>query len=440
MRDLVGPVAVKERISSLDVLRGVAVCGILLMNITMMGLIGEVSRPPLPAILDIDWIAYTIQDLIFAGSMRGLFTLLFGAGMLIMLRRADSPNGDASMQAYFTRCFALMLLGVANFTLFLWPGEILFNYGVAGLALVLFRKAKTRVLLAAAAAILILMSVALGSPGIDRAESLRGVPAAAAAKEAGKTLTKAQEGSLAMQESMNEVLNPTAEKIEKERAQRTSLPGVLVWSTKLWVDFNFGNQAIIFLGESLGFMLIGMALFQRGILSGEKSLRFYVLLAVGGYSLGFLVRGAFLSAEWSTGFLPNPDQMLWRGFIYELGRLPTTIGLLGLVMVVLMTGALGRLAVPIQAIGRMALTNYVGQSLITAIIFYAFGLVGKFGFAQLMGIAALIWIFQAIFSVFWLKRYEMGPLEWMLRMLTYGEVTPLQRVQPSITSPELSIR
>ncbi|CAN5221565.1 DUF418 domain-containing protein [soil metagenome] len=427
-----GPVAVRERVGSLDVLRGVAVCGILLMNIPLMGMIGDLDRPPLPAVPNLDWIAYSIQDTVFAGSMRGLFTLLFGAGMLIMLRRADDPEGGESIQAYITRCFALMLLGVANFALFLWPGEILFNYGVVGLGLILFRKAKTRVLLtAAAAAVLVLMTVALATPSIDRAETLRGVPAAEAAKAAGKTLTKEQEASLGMQARIKENLNPPAAKVEKERVQRTSFPGVVAWSTKFWVDFNFGDLAVAFLGESLGFMLIGMALFRSGVLSGAKSLRFYALLAVCGYALGFAVRGSFLFAEWTTGFMPNPEQMVWRGWIYELGRLPTTLGLLGLIMVLFKTGALGKLAGAIQAIGRMALTNYVGQSVITAIIFYAFGLVGKFGFAQLMGIAALIWIFQGLFSVLWLKRYEMGPLEWGLRMLTYGQITPLPRVQPS---------
>ena len=85
------PVAVKERFGSMDVLRGVAVCGILLMNIPFMGMLGDSGRPPLPAAPNLDWIAFTIQDVVFSGSMRGMFTLLFGAGMLIMLRRADEP-------------------------------------------------------------------------------------------------------------------------------------------------------------------------------------------------------------------------------------------------------------------------------------------------------------------------------------------------------------
>ncbi|CAN5244497.1 DUF418 domain-containing protein [soil metagenome] len=428
MTVIAAPVAVKERFGSMDVLRGVAVCGILLMNIPLMGMMSDLTRPPLPATANIDWIAYTIQDVFFAGSMRGMFTLLFGAGMLIMLRRADEPGGENAVWAYITRCFALILLGVANFALFLWPGEILFNYGVVGLGLILFRKAPPRVLLTAAAASLVILTLALAIPTIDRAAALREAPAAAAAKAEGKTLTDDQKAALKMQTRGAGFLRPPADKLEKERVQRTRFPGVLIWSTKFWAEFNLGKVGMFVLLESLGFMLIGMFLFQKGVLTGQKSLRFYAALAVGGYGMGLAIRGAIAACQWSTGFELNPEQMLWGSFLYEVGRLPMTVGLLGLVMVLYQTGALGRLAGGIQAIGRMALTNYVGQSVIAAILFSGFGLLGKFGFAQLMGIAALIWIVLGIFSVLWLKRFEMGPLEWLLRMLTYGQRSPIPRV------------
>lgn len=171
-------------------------------------------------------------------------------------------------------------------------------------------------------------------------------------------------------------------------------------------------------------MLIGMALYQSGILTGERSMAFYGWLSLAGYGVGLAIRGGFSAWEWSTGFEPNPDQLVWRILLYEAGRLPTTLGLLGLVTVLFKSGALGRLADGLQAIGRMALTNYVGQSVITSVVFYAFGLVGRFGFAQLMGIAVLIWIVQAAFSVLWLRRFSMGPLEWLLRSLTYGTWKP----------------
>ena len=421
----VGPVEKGERIKILDVLRGVAVLGILLMNIPMMGLLGQLPAPAFPAVPNLDWIAFTMQDMLFAGSMRGLFTLLFGAGMLIMLRRADDPkDGGASVQAYLTRCFAFILLGVANFAVFLWPGEILFNYGVVGLALLLFRKARPRLLWTAAIACLVILTTASAVPRLERADAIREAQAASALKAEGKTLTEEQTASLAVLENVKAVYYPKAEALEKERVERTSFPGVVKWSAKAWQEYNMQGEGLWGVLETLGFMLIGLALYRSGVLTGERSLAFYGWLAVAGYGVGLAIRGGFSAWEWSTAFEPNPDQMVWRILLYEVGRLPTTLGLLGLVTVLFRSGALGRLAGVLQAIGRMALTNYVGQSVIAAVLFYACGLVGRFGFAQLMGIAVLIWIVQAVFSLLWLRRFPMGPLEWLLRALTYGTWKP----------------
>jgi uncharacterized protein len=422
------PIDRGARIDVLDVLRGVAVLGILLMNIPIMGLPWDLGRPNLPATPgNIDWIAFTVQDVVFAGSMRGLFTLLFGAGMIVMLKRLDEIQGEAALQAYLTRCFALILLGVANFAIFLWPGEILFNYGVCGFALLLFRKADNRVLLTGAAAILVFMSVALGGPSLDRAQTLRTAEAALVAKAQGKTLTKEQTAAIEKRAEALKRASPPADVRLKEKTLRTSYPGVVAWSARQWLDFNFTPLAMLFLLESLAFMLIGIFLFRAGVLTGERSTGFYLALALGGYAAGLIVRGAMMTLSWQAGFQPNPVTTEWRGFVYELGRLPTTLGLVGLVVLAFRFGVLGPLKGALQAVGRMALTNYIGQSVITSILFYGFKRYDAFGFAQLMGIAVLIWIFQGIFSVLWLKRYAMGPCEWLLRCLTYGAWKPLER-------------
>lgn len=425
------PISGRERIDTLDVLRGVAVLGILLMNIQGMGLPWERGRPPLPVALNIDWVAFLIQDVVFAGSMRGLFTLLFGAGMVVMLRRADEIQGAAAIQAYLTRCFALLLLGIANFAVFMWPGEILFNYGLCGFLLLLFRRADNRVLVTGAAALLVFMSVALGTPSLDRAQTLRTAEAAIAAKAQGKKLTKEQTEAIEKRETMIKKSTPTPEERQKERELRTSFPGVLAWSTRAWLDFNYTPMSILFVLESLAFMMIGVVLLRTGVLTGERSAGFYASLALGGYAAGLLVRGAMAAISWRAGYLPNPVTAEWRGFVYELGRLPTTLGLLGLTVLLFQQGVMGPLAGVLKAVGRMALTNYVAQSVITSILFYAFGLYDRLGFAQLMGLAGLIWIFQGIFSVLWLKVYAMGPLEWLLRCLTYGAWRPLERVAAS---------
>ena len=425
----VGPVQTGRRIKTLDVLRGVAVLGILLMNIPIMGLAGDLPAPAFPATPNADWIAFTVQDVVFAGAMRGLFTLLFGAGMMIMLRRADDPdNGGASVQAYLTRYFGLILLGVANFALFLWPGEILFNYGVIGLTLLLFRKARPRLLWTAAAAVLVILTVSDAAPTVERADGLRQAQAAAALKAEGKTLNEEQTASLAVLDKFHAIYHPTAETLAKQRAERTHFPSVLNWSTRTWVQYNLAGEALMGHLETLAFMLIGIALFQSGVLTGERSTAFYGWLTAGGLGLGLAIRGGLAAWGWSTGFEPQPDLMIWRHLSYEVGRLLMTLGFLGLITLAFKAGALGRLADWLQAIGRLALTNYVGQAIITSIVFYAFGLVGRLGFAQLMGVAVLIWIVQGVFSVLWLRRFSMGPFEWLLRSLTYGTWKPGERM------------
>ncbi|MEW5684678.1 MAG: DUF418 domain-containing protein [Pseudomonadota bacterium] len=426
-----GPIRSGERLGALDVLRGVAVCGILLMNIPLMG--QPTARPEWPLgapVLDADWITYSVQHVVFAGSMRGLFTLLFGAGMLIMLRSLDGDATQPPAQAYFTRCFALMLLGVAQFAIFLWPGEILFNYGVVGLALFLFRRAKPRVLITAALAITATISIAMGAPGLKRAETLRTAEAAAIAQAAKKPLTKEQTEALEKKKEMDEKRHPPPSVLEKERVQRTTFPGVLEWSTNIWVEFNLGPDAWAFLGESLAFMLLGMALFQMQVLGGERSLGFYLSLAGAGYGLGVLIRGAMYAALWRAGFEPTPQGAALGGFLYEVGRLPTTLGLLGLVLALYKLRVLGPLEGALKAIGRLALTNYTLESILTSVLFYGLGYYDRFTFGGLMAVSAAIWVALGIFSVLWLRRWEMGPAEWVLRSITYGRWQALGRAQP----------
>jgi uncharacterized protein len=141
-----------QRIHTLDVLRGIAICGILLMNIHGMGDVADYPLTRFPAGWTGEWIAWGVQTLFVQGAMRGLFTMLFGASMVIMLRRAE--GADASPQPldiWVRRSLALMAFGVAQWLLFLWPGEILWNYGISGLFLLAFRAARPRTLLLAAA-------------------------------------------------------------------------------------------------------------------------------------------------------------------------------------------------------------------------------------------------------------------------------------------------
>ncbi|WCT72502.1 DUF418 domain-containing protein [Sphingomonas naphthae] len=410
------PIAPAERIDTLDVLRGVAICGILLMNIPWMGLSWNLGHPPFPAVPDRDWIAYSVQSLLFEGTMRGLFTLLFGAGMLLMLRRVEVDGLAAPVEAWVRRCCALLLLAIVQFGLLLWPGEILFNYGITGLFLLPFRRIRPRWLIAIAACLLTLHAV---HDGIDSAHEAAVVRAGDAALAAPLPRSPQQERRIIARAEVLSGIEPTAESLAEEREQRLHFPSVWRWSVENWAYYNVEFNAWPSILESLGFMLVGMALFRAGILTGQRRTGFYAGLAAGGYAIGLALRGVALWLDWRAGFHIDPTATTYHGIVYEPARLAMTIGNVGAVIALLKAGWIGR-AAPLKALGRMALTTYLLQSLVTAILFYALGYYEAFGFATLMGVAALIWVVTAAFAMWWLRRHAMGPVERLLRIMAYG--------------------
>lgn len=408
-----------ERIATLDLLRGVAICGILLMNIPGMGMLWHVGHPPFPARPTLDWTAYGIQSVLFEGSMRGLFTLLFGAGMLVMLRRAEQDGAAAPIDVFIRRCLALMLLGVVQFAVFMWPGEILFDYGMTGFFILAFRRARPRTLLTVALVLLALFSLASIGQAYDiRGQVDRGTRAEQLAK-AGRPLTREQQKALDAFREMRERRDPPPAAVAREIARRTSFPGVLAWSAGEWSQFNLDWESWFGRLESFIFMLVGMALFRTGVLSGERRPGFYLRLALGCYAVALPLRLALTLARMRMGTGFDFWTVLVSGVGYEPLRLLMTLGHVGLLCRLWQAGALGA-ARPARALGRMALTTYSLQSIITAVLFYGLGLLDRLGFAALMGVAALIWLATGLFATLWLRTHAMGPAEAVLRRIAYG--------------------
>lgn len=420
------PTRLADRIATLDVLRGVAICGILLMNIPEMGGRWDNGGPALPAAWDADWITWGLQTVLAEGTMRGLFTMLFGAGMLLMLRRAEGPAAEvAPIDVWVRRCIALMVLGIVQFAVFFWPGEILFNYGLAGLLLLAFRTARPRTLLSVAAGLLALLSLNNANGTYAQVRLMQDSPAALAAKRAGKAVSATQQAAIDAATEARKSVHPPAAVIAEEWRTRTAFPSLLAWSWEKWGLYNYsGLDWVRAVGESLGFMLIGMALFRTGILTGQASTRGYALLMLLGYGIGLAWRAYGVWHQSLTAFdfdmtRLNPAYGALRAFAYEPARLLVTLGHLGLIVTLFRSGRLGA-AAPLRALGRMALSVYSLQSILTSILFYAMGWVLRFGFATLMAIAVAIWVVTGLFSLWWLRRHEMGPMELLLRGATYG--------------------
>ncbi len=367
--------------------------------------------------------------------MRGLFTMLFGAGMLLMLRKAE---GDAPQVQPFDvwarRCWALIILGIIQFTIFLWPGEILVNYGITGLFLLAARTARPRTLIIGGVAILIVMTGFFIHKRVEQTQMVQSSISAVAAKEAGKTLTDEQKGAIEARDKVAGMFHPKPADVAKEIGQRTHFPSILTWSLDQWNDWNMGGSDWwLQICESLGFMMIGMALFRTGILTGGASAATYRWMMIAGYGSGFALRLFILywGSRTAYDFDVNKLSVIYTAFrnaAYEPSRLAITLGHIGLIATLFRSGALGR-AKPLRSLGRMALTVYSLQSILTSILFYGLGWVGSFGFAVLMGITASIWVITCLFSMWWLDRYEMGPAERFLRAMAYGNFR-LRRSDP----------
>jgi uncharacterized protein len=425
--DLATATHVEQRIDTLDVLRGVAICGILLMNITAMGTVLDIEGLHYPAHWNAEWIAWAVRNALFEGTMRGLFTMLFGAGMLLMLRRAEDAQPQVtSFDVWSRRCLALMALGIVQFALFLWPGEILFTYGVSGLALLAFRTARTRTLLIVSAVMFVAMGTYLASNGVVRAQRNAVSLTAAASKAVGRPVTTEQRAALDGVKQAQDSLHPNPAEIAQEVAKRTRYTSLFWWSLDEWQNNILSTNGWRDVFESVTFMLIGMALYRTGILTGAASAATYRRLMLWGYITGLMIRLANIGYNAQSGFdfdVHRTSLLSAAVFpiAYEPARLAITLGHIGLIVFLFKAGLLGR-AWPLRALGRMALTVYSLQSILTSILFYGLGYLNTFSFIPLLGIVAAVWFITGVLCVTWLRSHATGPAEWILRAIAYQSV------------------
>lgn len=419
------PLLSGQRIEVLDVMRGIAVCGILAVNIFVMGTLGSTQGRAFPAEWNADWITWILQRMLLEGPMRGLFMVLFGAGMLMMLKNAEGPKGEATpIDAWTRRCLALLLFGVIQSLVLMWPGEILWTLGIAGLALLAFRTAKVRTLWIWALLIIACLSAHRAYDTSTYVATYETALQAERAKASGITLTADQQSSLDAAASAKAANYPTEEALAAEFTQRTHLPSLLSWSASGWSFRHLGVYSWIAVAESLAFMLVGMALFRSGILTGQRQARTYWQIVIVAGSVGLLLRGADYAWQARTAFeldihRLNPLMSWLRSGWYQPARLALTLAYVAMI-VLMVRGSWLAWKVPFNALGRMALTNYTLQSVLTSLLFYALGYLGAFGAAGLMVVTLAICVITGVFSIMWLKRFSIGPLEWLLRRLAYG--------------------
>ena len=410
-----------ERIQSLDVLRGLALLGILLINILFMGLVTHASESPGymldAASLDADLAVWIFSELFVEGAMRALFSMLFGAGVLLFTTGVSAKSGIV----YWRRTFWLLMFGVLDAFVLLWSGDILISYALVGALLYWLRNLSSRKL-----AILILILLGLttlfhGFINWSTSESHRAAEQVAAAEhpeQLPETVRDMAEGwHDLVEESRYTVLDLT----EELAARRGSYAQVFDWNMEQALEVLLIMFPLFIFWDVLLMMLLGMWLYKQGILQGQRTQGFYFRLMVGGFALGLLINGY----EVLDNLNHNLDSLLQVSRIpltYHFGRLSMALGYLGLAIWILKCRPGAAVCRWLAAVGRMALTNYLLQSVIGALLFTGVGLawVGEYGYAELYLMVLVIWVFQIRFSVWWLGRYSFGPLEWVWRKLTYG--------------------
>lgn len=424
------PVTRSDRIDSLDILRGIAVFGILLMNISAFGLVWQAYGNPYVAggSTGLNLKLFEIMNVGFEGTMRGIFSMLYGAGIVLMTERMENAGaGLTTAEIHFRRMSWLMVFGIIHWTLLLWTGEILFAYSLCGFLLFALRKLDRRVQLGIGIAALCIAGIYNNWHYGEVRETFAEASAADAARANGAELDFAQQQAIAERDGLQTHQQPSELITEMFNGWHS---GSYIDAVKGQFSFSYGFQwegaPYWLLLDMMPFMLIGMALLKWGVLSARLELRHYAAMIVAGYAvgipLGLYELGILKAGAYSTLAAEEANRT------YQISRLAMVIGHIGLVLSVVKLGWLRWLQRGFAAAGQMALTNYIGQTLICTFLFYGFGmgLYGQLERYQLYLLVAVIAVVEILFSLAWLRNFRFGPLEWVWRSLTYWKRQPMR--------------
>jgi uncharacterized protein len=400
------PVGESSRIVSLDVLRGVAVLGILAMNIQSFSMIGSAYMNP-TAYGDLTggnyWVWY-VSALLANARFITIFSMLFGAGIVLMTSRAEAATGR-SAGVHYRRMGWLIIFGLLHAHL-LWYGDILYTYGMCGLVAYLFRRLPPWLLIALGLVALCVSSgvmalFGLSMPSWDEA-----------------MIADFQRDWLPPPEVVQAELDAYRGGWLTQMALR--VPAALFFQTFLLVTL-IGWQ-------TGGLMLIGMALYKTGFFSAARSTGLYVATAVLGAGIGLPVIAWGIhqheAHEWGVKY------SFFLGSLYTFWAAPlVSLAYASLVMLLCRSSATTVVTRPLSAVGRMALSNYLIQTIVCTTIFYGhgFGLFGQVERTGQLGIVLAVWAAQLVYSPIWLRFFRFGPFEWLWRSLAYWRLQPMRR-------------
>jgi uncharacterized protein len=416
------PVADNERIESLDVLRGFALLGILLLNIVGFGLQASAySNPGSVMTSTLDMAVWAGIDLFAEGAMRCLFSILFGAGVVLFTQAKGSA-------LHYRRNFWLLCFGLFDAYVLLWNADILVNYALAGAVLYWVKDVRAGRLLVAAGAIVLLMSAFHVSMQFGLGLAEEAAEAVAQSEEPQALGEDVRAAALIWEDFAADYLTEDEQVAEELHTRRDSYLSAFLWNVKKSNEMLFYVLPLILFWDALAMMLLGMGLYKLGVLQGQRSTQFYTKLMLCGFAVGLAVNAYEVNKAISNDF-ELLSTFAQAQVTYHFGRLGMALGYIGLLVLILHKGLFGSLRARLASVGRMALTNYLMHSIICIFVFTGagFALVGELARWQLYVVVLAIWLLQLLLSPWWLQRYKFGPVEWLWRGLTYGKWPPFRR-------------
>ncbi|MGP1346862.1 MAG: DUF418 domain-containing protein [Phycisphaerales bacterium] len=414
----------RERVDALDILRGVALLGLLPMNILSFSMPDSALMNPrafdsLFPYEGLNKLAFDVTHVVFDLKMMSIFAMLFGAGVLLFAQKADTRERLGRVRGlWFRRCGWLFAFGMVHAYL-IWHGDILVLYALCGLLVLWWVRRWPPVALMAVGMVGVLIAAGLWS--------MQGFYFQFALSPEMMAEMSAEEAA-ALKAGLEDIV-PTADVI-RDRIATYRGDWLTVQESRAKYSLMMQTMMVPFWGfwRACGLMLVGMALFKWGVLSAQRSTRFYGIGAVVCYAIG--IPAVIYGIGLRDRYWDDPAMLLMVAMKpNELASLLIAFGHVCVVMLVVRSGALRGVRGALGAVGRTAFSNYIFHSVVCTLLCYGygFGLYGTLDRVAQWGVVLAVWAVQIPLTLLWLRAYRYGPLEWAWRCLTYWRVLPISR-------------
>lgn len=426
-----GPVTAVERIVPIDTLRGFALLGILVINVTGMAYPLAAYFRPLSygGSTGLNFAAWVFAHMFFEQKMMGIFSMLFGAGVILMAERAEATQRPFG-RIYYRRVFWLLVIGLIHAYL-IWYGDILVTYAICGIFLYLFRRRSIRALVISGFIFLFVGALLWTGGGFAQSQLRDAAREIETKVAAGQEMTPRRQGLIDQWRDVRRQLDPTPEETEDTiQTMRGDFAEVLKSNADKAVMMH--TQAVPFdlFWRAMALMLFGMALMKADVFSAKRPSAFYRNWTIVGFGLGLptIAVGIWQMQRHDFDFIAR---FMVDGHFNYFASVLVSMGYVALIMRLCQSGMLAGFRTRLAAVGRMALSNYLLQSIIGVTVFYGYGfaLFGRVGRFNLWWLILAIWVLQLFLSPWWLSRYRFGPAEWLWRSLTYMKWQPMRVAQ-----------